>query len=85
MIVKEFEFNKININNYNLYLLHGKNEGLKKEIISKIVSKNESVEIQKLDERQILENQELSYNVCDCIICFYLFIYIHLFIHIALP
>jgi DNA polymerase III subunit delta len=59
MIVKEFEFNKININNYNLYLLHGKNEGLKKEIISKIVSKNESVEIQKLDERQILENQEL--------------------------
>ena len=49
MIVKEFEFNKININNYNLYLLHGKNEGLKKEIISKMVSKNESVEIQKLD------------------------------------
>ena len=59
MIVKEFEFNKININNYNLYLLYGKNEGSKKEIISKIVSKNENIEIQKLDEKQILENQEL--------------------------
>ena len=59
MIVKEFEFNKININNYNLYLFHGKNEGLKKEIISQIISKNENLEIQKLDEKQILENQEL--------------------------
>jgi len=59
MIVKEFEFNKININKYNLYLLYGKNEGSKKEIISKITSKNKNIEIQKLDERQVLENQEL--------------------------
>ena len=62
MIVKEFQFNKINISNYNLYLLHGKNEGLKKEIISKIVSENEDIEISKLDEKQILENQELFIN-----------------------
>ena len=59
MIVKEFEFNKININSYNLYLLHGKNEGSKKETISKIISKNKKIEIQKLEEKQILENQEL--------------------------
>ena len=59
MIVKEFEFNKININSYNLFLLHGKNEGSKKEIIFKITSKNKNIEIQKLDEKQILENQEL--------------------------
>ena len=59
MIIKEFEFNKININKYSLYLLHGKNEGLKKETISKIISKNENIEIQKLDEKQMLENQEL--------------------------
>ena len=39
MIVKEFEFNKININNFNLYLLYGKNKASKKEIISKITSK----------------------------------------------
>ena len=62
MIVKEFEFNKININSYNFYLLHGKNEGSKKEIISKITSKNKNIEIQKLDEKQILENQELFIN-----------------------
>ena len=59
MIVKAFELSKININNYNLYLLHGKNEGLKKAIISKITSIYESIEIQKFDEKQILENQEL--------------------------
>lgn len=59
MIVKAFELSKININNYNLYLLHGKNEGLKKAIISKITSSYENIEIQKFDEKQILENQEL--------------------------
>ena len=57
MIVKQFEFNKINLNRYYLYLLHGKNEAAKKEIISKINSENK--EVQKLDEKQILENQEL--------------------------
>ena len=59
MIVKEFEFNKININNFNLYLLYGKNKASKKEIISKITSKKKNIEIQKLDEKEILENQEL--------------------------
>ena len=59
MIVKAFELSKININNYNLYLLHGKNEGLKKAIISEITSSYENIEIQKFDEKQILENQEL--------------------------
>ena len=59
MIIKEFEFNKININKYNLYLLYGKNEGSKKKIISKITSKHKNMEIQKLDENQVLENQEL--------------------------
>ena len=59
MIVKAFELSKININNYNLYLLHGKNEGLKKATISKIISSYENIEIQKFDEKQILENQEL--------------------------
>ena len=59
MIVKAFELSKININNYNLYLLHGKNEGLKKAIISEITSSYKNIEIQKFDEKQILENQEL--------------------------
>ena len=62
MIIKEFQFDKINLNTYNFYLLYGKNEGLKKEIISKIASKNENIEIQKLDEKQILGNEELFIN-----------------------
>ena len=59
MIIREFDLSNININNYKIYLLHGKNEGLKKETISKLISRNENIEIQKLDEKQILENQEL--------------------------
>ena len=62
MIIKEFQFDKINLNTHNFYLLYGKNEGLKKKIISKIASKNENIEIQKLDEKQILENEELFIN-----------------------
>ena len=61
MIVKAFEFAKIKIEN-NFFLLHGRNEGLKKEIISKISSKNKNTEIQKFDEKQILENQEQFIN-----------------------
>ena len=59
MIVKQFEFNKINLNSYYLYLLHGKNEAAKKEIISKVTSKKKNIEIQKFDENEILKNQEL--------------------------
>ena len=62
MIIKAFEFAKIKIENNFFFLLHGKNEGLKKEIISKISSKNKNTEIQKFDEKQILENQEQFIN-----------------------
>ena len=62
MIIKEFEFEKINLTNYSLFLLHGKNEGSKKEIISKICSKYKNSEIQKLDEKQLLDNEELFFN-----------------------
>ena len=62
MIIKESELKKINLSKYNFYLLHGRNEGLKKEIISKITSKKENVEIKKLYEKQILDNQELYIN-----------------------
>ena len=33
MILKSFEFKKINIKKYNFYLFYGENDGLKKEII----------------------------------------------------
>jgi len=62
MIIKEFELNKINPNNYFFYLLYGKNEGLKKQIINKIISLNKNLEIKKFEEKQILDNQELFIN-----------------------
>ena len=62
MIIKLFELDKIDLKDKNFFLLHGKNEGLKNEIISKLASKNENIEILKLDEKQILENEELFIN-----------------------
>jgi len=62
MIIKEFELNKINPNNYFFFLLYGKNEGLKKQIINKIISLNKNLEIKKFEEKQILDNQELFIN-----------------------
>jgi len=62
MIIKEFELNKVNPNNYFFYLLYGKNEGLKKQIINKIISLNKNLEIKKFEEKQILDNQELFIN-----------------------
>ena len=62
MIIKEFELNKVNPNNYFFYLLYGKNEGLKKQIIKKIISLNKNLEIKKFEEKQILDNQELFIN-----------------------
>ena len=59
MILKNYEIDKINLVNNKLILFYGKNEGLKKEIISKVTSKKKNIEIQKLDENEILKNQEL--------------------------
>ena len=39
MILKYFEINKINFNKTNFLLFHGKNEGYKREEITKIIRK----------------------------------------------
>ena len=36
MILKSFELDKTNFSKFKLFVLYGENEGLKKEIISKI-------------------------------------------------
>jgi len=59
MILKNYEIEKINLVNNKLILFYGKNEGLKKEIISKVTSKKKNIEIQKFDENEILKNKEL--------------------------
>ena len=61
MIAKPYEVEKIDFSKKNLILLHGDNEGAKKETISKIlaiVKKKAS----NYEEKQILENKDEFYN-----------------------
>ena len=54
MILKFYELNKVNLEKNNFFLLYGKNEGLKNEVINNIVKNKKSVF--KYDEKEILEN-----------------------------
>ena len=59
MIIKGFEINKINLDDYKLYLFYGKNEGLKNELIHKYFTKDLKGSIIKYDEKEFLNNQEI--------------------------
>ena len=54
MILKFYELNKVNLEKNNFFLLYGKNEGLKNEVVNNIVKNKKSVF--KYDEKEILEN-----------------------------
>tara|TARA_A100001388_G_scaffold227087_1_gene178349 strand:+ start:2455 stop:3429 length:975 start_codon:yes stop_codon:yes gene_type:complete len=56
MIFKNFQLDKLNINNYNFFLLYGKNEGLQNEIIENIFKNNFQGEISKYDENDLIGN-----------------------------
>jgi len=58
MIIKHFEFNKEKVDKFNYYLFHGKNEGLKKEIIEKIFIKNFDGKVDKYEENYFIGNKE---------------------------
>ena len=57
MILKSYEISKLNLKENNLILFYGKNEGLKVEEISNIISKNPDKDILNYEEKEILENQ----------------------------
>ena len=61
MIIKYFEMNKKKFDNYNLFLIYGENEGLKKEIIQTLKKKFLG-NIENYDEGQIISNNELFYE-----------------------
>ena len=61
MIIKTFEIDKKNISKFKVFLIYGENEGLKKEIISKIKKNHSGKEI-KYDESQILKNAAEFYS-----------------------
>ena len=61
MILKYFETNRINFNKSNFLLFHGKNDGYKREEITKI-SEKLRIKITDYDEKQILENTDTFFE-----------------------
>ena len=63
MIIKPFETNKLNSINYNLILLYGKNEGLKKDIIDKLAKSDQK--ILSYEESEILDKDNFLESVLN--------------------
>ena len=61
MIAKPYEIEKIDFSIKKLILLHGDNEGAKKETISKILAIIKK-KASNYEEKQILENKDEFYN-----------------------
>ena len=61
MIIKSFEIDKSNISKFKLFVVYGENEGLKKEIISKIKEKYVGKEMM-YEEEQILKNKDAFFS-----------------------
>lgn len=58
MIIKHFGLNKQNTNKYNIFLMYGKNEGLKNEILhSQFINEFEG-QIDKYDEIEFISNKD---------------------------
>jgi DNA polymerase-3 subunit delta len=62
MIIKSFELNKLELNNYKFYLFYGDNEGLKEETIKNIFEKNYLDKIYRYEEKEILDNIDNFFN-----------------------
>ena len=58
MIKKNFEVNKISLDNERFFLIYGVNEGAKKEKIYQLHQGIKKENIYSYDEKQILENEE---------------------------
>ena len=62
MIIKSFELNKIKLENYQLFLFYGDNEGLKEETIKNLFEKNYLEKIHRYEEKEILDNVNGFFN-----------------------
>ena len=59
MIVKSYNFEKIDLSKNKIFLFYGENEYQKKKIVNYIANNNE---ILKYDQNEILENNDFFYN-----------------------
>ena len=62
MIIKSFELNKLELNNYKFYLFYGDNEGSKEEAIKKIFEQKYLDKIYRYEEKEILDNIDNFFN-----------------------
>ncbi|MDC1196862.1 DNA polymerase III subunit delta [Pelagibacteraceae bacterium] len=62
MIIKSFELNKLELNNYKFYLFYGDNEGSKEETIKSIFEQNYLDKIYRYEEKEILDNIDNFFN-----------------------
>jgi DNA polymerase-3 subunit delta len=62
MIIKSFELNKLELNNYKFYLFYGDNEGSKEETINSLFQKNYLDKIYRYEEKEILDNIDNFFN-----------------------
>ena len=62
MIKKYFELKNTNINLNCLYLIHGKNEGLQKQILDENFLKDFKGSINKYEQNEFIENYEMILN-----------------------
>ena len=57
MIIKAFQIKNVSINNYNMFLLYGENEGYKNQVIDNI-SKDYKPNILKYEEDELIKNSD---------------------------
>ena len=62
MIIKSFELNKLELNNYKFYLFYGDNEGSKEETIKNIFEQNYLDKTYRYEEKEILDNIDNFFN-----------------------
>ena len=61
MILKSFELDRKNFSKFKLFVIYGENEGLKKEIISKIKKNYNNKEI-IYEEEKILKDKDFFFS-----------------------
>src|SRR5210317_601409 len=62
IIIKSFELNKLELNNYKFYLFYGDNEGSKEEAIKKVFEQNYLDKTYRYEEKEILDNIDNFFN-----------------------
>jgi len=62
VIIKSFELKKIDIKKFNIFLLYGENQGLKRELIENNFKKVLTNNVYNFDENQVIQNPDNLFN-----------------------